>query len=191
MDFPAGAGTRMQLLAGAAQTGVRLLPGHARVGLWVFSSREGGPGDDWTVLQPTERLDKLSGGRTQRYALQERAEELTGLTGGGTGLYDTALAAYRQAIADYRENYSNSVVLLTDGANDDPGSITLPALVARLRELRDPGRPVRILAIGIGPDPDLAALRRITGATSGQTYQATEPTDIVRVFADALLNRAS
>ena len=47
------------------------------------------------------------------------------LTGGGTGLYDTALAAYRTALRNYDPHYSNAVVLMTDGRNEDPGSISL------------------------------------------------------------------
>jgi hypothetical protein len=165
------------------------LPGHARVGLWIFSTDKGGPGKDWRVLEPTQRLDKLQFGRTQRYALGEWAKQLVNLTGGGTGLYDTALAAYRQALRDYRKPYSNAVVLMTDGANDDPGSISLPALLARLEQLRDPDRPVRIVAIGISDDADLVALRKIAAATGGEAFLARDPADILTVFARAVLTR--
>ena len=50
---------------------------------------------------------------------------------------------------------------MTDGRNDDPGSIGLDQLLARLRELRDPDRPVRIVGIAISEDADLAALERM------------------------------
>ena len=73
MDFDAGAGTRMDLLAEAAGIGLSSLPDHARVGLWVFSIDKGGPGQDWRVLEPIRRLDDLRFGRTQRYALREWA----------------------------------------------------------------------------------------------------------------------
>lgn len=189
MDFDAGTGTRMDLLADAAGIGLSFLPGHARVGLWVFSIDKGGPGQDWRVLEPIQRLDSLRFGRTQRYALRQWAREMPGLTGGGTGLYDTALAAYREAVRSYRPNYSNALVLMTDGRNEDPGSVELDELLARLRELRDPDRPVRIVGIAISEDADLAALQQMAQVTGGEAYPAAEPQDILGVFARAVLSR--
>ena len=159
---------------------------------WIKPSsrpRKGGPKQDWRVLEPTQRLDTPRFGRTQRSALQARAEQLVGLTGGGTGLYDTALAAYRRAQRDYRKAYSNAVVLMTDGANDDPGSISLPDLIARLKAMQDPDRPVRIIAIGISDDADLGALDRIATATGGKAFLARDPADIATVFGRAVLSR--
>ena len=189
MDFDAGAGSRIAVLADAAALGLSTLPDHARVGLWVFSIDKGGPGQDWRVLEPIRRLDELRFGRTQRYALRQRAAELPALTGGGTGLYDTALAAYREAVRSYRPAYSNAVVLMTDGRNEDPGSIGLPALLERLRALRDPERPVRIVGLAISEDADLGALEQIGRATGGEAYLAARPEDILGVFARAVLSR--
>lgn len=189
MDFGAATGTRMELLADAANIGLSFLPDHARVGLWIFSIDKGGPGQDWRVLEPMRRLDDLRFGRTQRFALRIRARELPTLTGGGTGLYDTALAAYRQTLRDYRPHYSNAVVLMTDGENEDPGSIGLEELVRQLGELRDPNRPVRIIGIAISDDADLGALEQMAGATGGAAYLAAEPEDILGVFAKAVLSR--
>jgi hypothetical protein len=189
MDFDAGTGTRMELLADAAGIGLSTLPDHARVGLWVFSIDKGGPGRDWRELEPVRRLDELRFGRTQRYALRERAAELPGLTDGGTGLYDTALAAYREAVRRYRPHYSNAVVLMTDGRNDDPDSIGLEELLQRLQQLRDPDRPVRVVGIAISEDADLQALERMARVTGGDAYLAARPQDILGVFAQAVLSR--
>ncbi len=114
---------------------------------------------------------------------------MPGLTDGGTGLYDTALAAYSEAVKSYRPHYSNAVVLMTDGRNDDPGSIGLDQLLERLRELRDPDRPVRIVGIAISQDADLASLERMAHATGGDAYLAAQPQDILGVFARAVLSR--
>ena len=189
MDADTGNGSRMDLLADAARIGLGFLPDHARVGLWVFSIDQGGPGQDWRELEPIRRLDDLRFGRTQRYALRERAAEMSGLTDGGTGLYDTALAAYREALRNYRPKYSNAVVLMTDGRNEDPGSISLEALLQQLRELRDPDRPVRVVGIAISGDADLAALRPMARVTGGEAYLAAQPEDVLGVFAQAVLSR--
>ena len=127
MDFDAGSGSRMSLLAEAAGIGLGFLPDHARVGLWVFSIDKGGPGQDWRVLEPIRRLDDLRFGRTQRFALREWARKIPGMTNGGTGLYDTALAAYREAVRNYRPNYSNAVVLMTDGRTRTPARSGWPS----------------------------------------------------------------
>jgi hypothetical protein len=189
MDAETGTGSRMDLLADAARIGLGFLPDHARVGLWVFSIDKGGPGQDWRELEPIRRLDDLRFGRTQRYALRERAAELPSLTDGGTGLYDTALAAYRTALRNYRPHYSNAVVLMTDGQNEDPGSISLQQLLQRLEELKDPDKPVRVVGIAISGDADLGALRQMARVTGGEAYLAAQPEDILGVFAQAVLSR--
>ena len=189
MDFVAGDQTRIQLASGVAQTALTIFPDHARVGLWAFSIDQGGPGQDWRVLEPVRRLDAVADGRTQRDLLSEWSTGLAALTTGGTGLYDTTLAAYRQGVRDYDENYSNSVILLTDGANDDPGSIELPALLRQLRSVRDPQRPVRVIGVAISQDADYASLKKIAEATGGQAYLAENPEDVVTVFARAIATR--
>jgi Mg-chelatase subunit ChlD len=189
MDFVAGSTRRIDVATGAADVALGLFPGHARVGLWAFSIDQGGPGQDWRVLEPVRRLDATVAGTSQRDRLRARMDEVGTLTTGGTGLYDTALAAYRQALRIYDPAYANSVIVLTDGANDDPGSISGNDLLRRLRALRDPQRPVRIIGIAISDDADLAALRRIAEATGGRAHRADAPDDILRVFAQEIANR--
>ena len=189
MDDESNGRTRMEVLAEAAGIGLSFLPDHARVGLWAFSTEMGVPGQDWQALESMRRLDEVAFGRTQRYALRERARQMPGMTAGGTALYDTALAAYRQAMRDYRPEYSNAVVLMTDGADDDTGSIGLEDFVRRLEEIKDPERPVRIVGIAIGEAGDLGALERMAEVTGGHAYLAAQPEDILEVFARAVLSR--
>lgn len=189
MDFVAGESTRIQLAAGVAQTALTIFPDHARVGLWAFSIDQGGPGQDWRELEPVRRLDEVVDGTTQRDLLAGWSQQLVGLTSGGTGLYDTALAAYRRAIADYDEAYSNSVILLTDGANDDEVTIDLRTLLRSLRATADPQRPVRIIGLAISQDADYVSLRKICRATGGRAYLAEDPADVADVFAEAIAGR--
>lgn len=185
----ADGGTRIDVATGAADVSLDLFPDHARIGLWMFSIQRGGPAQDWRVLEPMRRLDDLIDGVSQRDLLRARTSELRTLTGGGTGLYDTALAAYRQALRRYDPDYANSVILITDGANDDPRSISQAALLRRLQALADPDRPVRIIGIAISDDADLAGLRRIAAATGGRAHRADSPEDILQVFAQEIANR--
>jgi von Willebrand factor type A domain len=189
MDFLVGAQTRAQLAAAVVSAALDVFPDSARIGLWAFSVDLGGPDQDWRVMEPVRRLDDDVDGTTQRELLQARAAELPDITTGGTGLYDTTLAAYRQALEDYDPAYSNSVILLTDGANDDPGSITRRQLLNELEQLRDPQRPVRVIGLAISEDADFASLRRITRATGGEAFQAKDPQDIQQVFNEAISSR--
>lgn len=189
MDFETGSGTRMQLAADASRRALGAFPGTARIGLWLFSVDQGGPDVDHRVMAPLRRLDAKAGDVTQRQRLGGAIDEALALTDGGTGLYDTTLAAYREALESYDEDYFNSVVLMTDGANDDPGSIGLAELLRTLRAEADPSKPVRVIAIGISQEADMSALRKIAAATGGQAFPARDPRTILDVMAKALLAR--
>lgn len=189
MDEATPGGSRIQLAAGAARGALEVYPDNARIGLWAFSIDQGGAGVDHRVLVPLRPLAADAGARSQRQELARQAAGLPELTTGGTGLYDTALAAYRQALTDYDPGYFNAVVIMTDGANDDPGSISLPRLIRTLKAESDPQRPVRIITIGISEDADMAALKEIAQATNGAAYPVADPRDILDVVAQALLGR--
>lgn len=189
MDFETGAGTRMEVAVNAARTALGVFPDQARVGLWLFSIDQGGPGVDYRQLEPLRRLDAQVGDGTQRQALDTAISGAVDETDGGTGLYDTTLAAYRKAVKSFDDGYFNSVVIISDGANDDPGSLELPGLLKALEKERDPGRPVRIIAIGISEDADMASLQQIAAATHGAAYAAKDPRDILDVMSEALLGR--
>ena len=189
MDFETGAGTRMQVAVSAARTALGVFPDQARVGAWLFSIDQGGPGQDYRELEPLRPLDTMVGGGTQRQALDAAISRAVDETEGGTGLYDTTLAAYREAVKRFDDGYFNSVVIISDGANDDPGSLELNGLLEALEKERDPGRPVRIIAIGVSEDADMAALEKIAAATQGAAYAAADPRDILQVMSKALLGR--
>lgn len=189
MDELTADGSRIQLAAGAAQAALSVFPDEARIGLWAFSIDQGGKGVDHRELAPLRPLAAKVGATTQRRLLAQQATRMPGLTKGGTGLYDTTIAAYRQAVAGYDPGYFNSVVLMTDGANDDPGSVRLEDLLTQLRGSLNPGKPVRIIAIGISQDADMAALTKIAQATNGAAYSVRDPRDILDVVGKALLGR--
>ncbi|MEO9327133.1 substrate-binding domain-containing protein [Gordonia aurantiaca] len=191
MEAAAGGSTRAELLIEASKTGLKLFPNNTMVGGWAFSVDKGGNGQDWVEMEPIKRLDAPSGRGTHRDALVKAVE--TGLSdlGGGTGLYDTTLAAFKQVQETYDPNYSNSVIVMTDGQNEDPDSISLQELLAELKRLEDPARPVLVLTIGISDDADTDALKQIADATGGTTYVAKTPADIRNVFVDAIQARVA
>lgn len=187
-----GSGTRADLLLQASLTGLKLFPNNTQIGGWAFSIDKGGDGQDWVELAPIRRLDApVSGGKTHRDYLADAVKKGLSDLGGGTGLYDTTLAAFKKVQDSYDPNYSNSVIIMTDGKNEDPNSITLDTLLSELKRLEDPARPVLILTIGISDDADTASLKQIADATGGTSYVAKNADDIKTVFVDAIAARVA
>jgi hypothetical protein len=190
MEAPVGDGTRATLARDAAKSALTLFPDDTAIGLWVFAARLEGQ-NDWVELVPTRALDSDAGGRSQRDALAEQLDSVPGrLAPGGTGLYDTALAAVRAARADYDPTAVSSVVIVTDGQDEDGDSIGLDRLVETLRAEVDRSRPVKVIGIALGPDADQGALQQIADATGGAAYSAVDENDLQKVLFDALRQRS-
>ncbi|WP_305094128.1 substrate-binding domain-containing protein [Prescottella sp. R16] len=187
----AGPATRIALTVQASETGAKLFPDNAQLGLWAFSIGLGGGGKDYRELVPIRRLDETVDGATQRQKLTDAVRTLPTLVQGGTGLYDTTLAAFRKVKEGYDPGAVNSVILLTDGANEDPSSITLDNLLATLTREQDPARPVIVVTIGVTEDADAAVLQKISAATGGTSHIARTPAEIPGVFVDAMRSRAT
>jgi len=181
---------RIDLVRDAASATLTQLPDDNSVGAWVFASRLVGD-RDYVPLADIARLDTVRDGSTQRQQILGVLEGLPDrLRPGGTSIYDTADAAVREMQQTYDGRAANVVVLMTDGVNEDSRGLTLDEVVARLKKNADDGA-VRIVAIGIGPGVDIAALNRLAEATpGGKAYLAEDPRDLGAVLVDALATRA-
>ncbi|GAA5095211.1 substrate-binding domain-containing protein [Microbacterium yannicii] len=175
---------RIDLFEQAAVRAVNSLSADSSLATWVFSSRRIG-GQDWQEIVPFGPL----GDPAHKQLTIDTANNLDSLVGGGTGLYDSVLAAVQYMRETYVPGQINLVLLNTDGYNEDDDGLDLPGLLAQLEALRDPAKPVAVIAIGYGPDTDQAALEQIAAATDGAAYQALQPTDIGTVLVDAVTQR--
>jgi Mg-chelatase subunit ChlD len=108
---------------------------------------------------------------------------------GNTGLYDTVLAAYKAVQHDWDPSRVNSVVIMTDGQNDDPAGISLDQLLTQLKSIENPAKPVEVIAIGIGNDVSQAELNKITSTTGGGTFVTADPSKIGEIFLKAIALR--
>ncbi|MGN0063207.1 MAG: substrate-binding domain-containing protein [Nocardioides sp.] len=190
MQSEVGGRSRISLTAEAAEVALDRLPEQARIGLWMFSIDQGGKGVDYKVLSPLKALNSKTGDTSHKEYLRRQIPIIERSTRGGTGLYDTTFAAYKQAMKDFDSAWFNSVVILTDGANDDPGSMSEAELIESIEGIRDPvNKPVRIIPVGIGPDADMKSLQRIAEATDSQAYLAENPMNILVVLAQAVMSR--
>ncbi|MEU1117253.1 MULTISPECIES: substrate-binding and VWA domain-containing protein [unclassified Streptomyces] len=160
------------------------------IGLWEFATSLDGT-RDYRELEPAERLGGREGGATHRDRLTEAFNGLQPVPGGATGLYDTTLAAYKEARSTYARGKFNALVILTDGANQDPDSISRSALISRLEELADPRRPVPVIAIAVGPEADKDEVQQIAEATGGSGHQVDDPAQIHAVILKAIMEAGS
>jgi Ca-activated chloride channel homolog len=184
-----GGATRIELTRDAAKTALSLFPASSALGLWAFSV-DLNPPNDHAELVPLGLLTDSLGAQTRQQALLAAADSLPDRAGGGTALYDTVLAAFRTVRSVYDPARINSVVLLTDGRNeDDPDSIDLNTLLTTLRTEFDPAQPVPVIMIGVGPDADHETLAQISEVTGAKAYRVDDPADIQQVFLDAMLER--
>jgi Ca-activated chloride channel family protein len=180
--------TRLEVAVAGATTGLALFAPEDQVGLWEFSTNLG-QGQDYKQLTPVEALDAPS-----RLGLSSHLDDLRQLSQSmrpraDTALYETALAAFDAKNAAWTPGRLNQVVLLTDGANDDPGhpdGLTLAGLLAAIHQRFNPAKPTRIITIAYGEDADPGPLQQISAATGARSYVSRDPNDILNVFIDAV-----
>ncbi|MFN8097543.1 MAG: VWA domain-containing protein [Dermatophilaceae bacterium] len=183
----AGGHTRIDLAISAVNASMAQLPDTARAGLWVFSSDRRPGGRDYEEILNVATLGSARDSGSQRVALEQAVNSMGTLISGDTGLYDTIAAAFESARKNYLPDTQNIVIVVTDGKNDDPtGGLDESGLIARLRQLQDRDKPVRLVLIGMGPNSDVAAMKRITGAVDGITSVSTNPNDLGSVLAAAV-----
>jgi Mg-chelatase subunit ChlD len=178
----AGNATRAQVTAEAARRGLGLFDDSWAVGLWAFATELVGK-RDYRELAPIGPLT------SNRNRLAAGLNELAPKRNGGTGLYDTLLAAYKTVQAGWDPGRVNSVVMLTDGENEDDKGIKLPQLLDELKRIKDPKRPIQVVLVGIGPSVGPGALRQITGVTGGGVFTTEDPAKIGDIFLQAVALR--
>jgi Ca-activated chloride channel homolog len=179
----AGGASRAVVMQKAAQQGLSLFDDEWSVGVWLFSTELVGK-QAWKEIVPISPLTAARG------ELLASTAQIVPKSGGDTGLYDTALAAYKEVQNDWQDGKVNSVLLFTDGKNQNDDGISRETLIAELNRLRDAKHPVRMVIIGIGTGVDRKELESITQATSaGGVFIAPDPARISDIFLEAIASR--
>jgi Ca-activated chloride channel family protein len=184
---PRGKDTRIRATARAAIGGTRILSDNSQVALWEFATRLDRD-RDYRQLVPYRPLAQKVDLGIQRDALINAFNTAQPVLGTRTALYDSVLAAYKEAVRTYQPDRNNVLVVLTDGMNYDPGhTILLQELLKELRRTADPLKPVAIVPIAFGPDVDPGPLQQIAKATGGQAFVTLDPGQIQQVFLEMLI----
>ena len=170
----AGNATRLDLAKQAIADSLPLFSDRTNIGLWTFSRQEN-RADHTVVLD----LGPPSRNVGRRDSVQSLQKSLAGLRAdGATGLYDTVIAAAAAAQNAWREG-NNTIVLISDGKNEDPGSASLEQVLAKLEPSRAPSGPC-----GSSASPSVARPMRSRCAGS-PTLPRVRPTSLVRLRTSA------
>ncbi|WP_409491665.1 substrate-binding domain-containing protein [Amycolatopsis sp. cmx-11-12] len=170
--------SRLRITLEAAENALHLFKPASQVRFLAFATKVDGERDYREIL-PMAPVG-------QQLAAVDRLRAVRAVPDGQTGLYDSVLDVYRHAREEWAPGKLNLVIVMTDGRNTDPGGISRENLVAELGKLRDPGRPMPLIGIGIGPDADGAELGQLVAPVDGQAFLSRDPAKIGEVFYGAL-----
>ena len=174
--------TRFQLTVAAAERGLALFDDSWAVGVWAFSTDLVGD-QDYRQLVPIGPLS------SQRTRILEALHTIQPKVGGRTALYDTVLAAYKAVQEDWEPGRVNSVVLITDGQNDNASGLTQQQLLTALKRTLDPKRPIQVVILGIGTEVSRSELEAITKVTGGGVFVTDDPAKVGDIFLQAIALR--
>ena len=181
--------TRIQALVETATAGLGQFPDDAGLGLWAFGGVAGHDGSPYAEVAPLDRLDAVGPSGSHRDRLADALVALPDLVGGGTDLYRSVLDAYATVRSSYDPNMVNSIIVISDGADDAVSDLGESEFLAQLRGMVNPSRPVIVVAVSILDHAGSATLAEVARMTGGSSHVARTPEEIVGVFAEAVGRR--
>ncbi|MGF1646936.1 MAG: VWA domain-containing protein [Kineosporiaceae bacterium] len=193
-----GAGSRAEVATAALANALGALPDESRVGVWFFANDVEGTRDYLEVL-PVERLDAASSGApSHRRAIEASLADLPrSLLPGGTSLYQVTLDAVAAGKELRTPGYRTTVMVITDGQNEDSSGPTEEEAVAALQAedlAEDPAGTVGFIPVAFGADADLEAVTALAAAGQGlgglvQPVNATDAVSLGELLISGLSAR--
>ncbi|MGY1939902.1 MULTISPECIES: VWA domain-containing protein [Nocardia] len=160
MGTAEGATTRLANVLAALNSTMTVMPPDFGLGVWAFGKNLDGntPYRVAAATAPltTDQRTKISTALSSVRPDESRADQA----------YPSLIAAYKSAVTGYTAGRTNSVLLITDGPDDD-STITGPQLAADITAAIDRTRPVRVDVIVLGGSgtQTLQALAQQTGGS--------------------------
>ncbi|WP_018655568.1 substrate-binding domain-containing protein [Actinomadura flavalba] len=180
---------RLQAIARVSQGGLSMMSNDTEMGHWLFSTKMQGNVPYKKSISIGPLGERVAGSTTRRYQMLSLLSQMEPKPDGDTALYETAIAAYKEMSRTYKPEFGNSILLLTDGKNDDPGGgPTLRQTLNEIKRLKDPNKPIQINMIGFGDGVDRNELEQIAAATNGSVQIAMTAEEIKKIFL-AMLSR--
>ena len=180
MPTDEGGKSRLANVVAALNARLQALPQNSAVGLWTFDGTEG------RSEVTTGPLSDPLNGQPRSAALTSALNSQTA-SGGGAVSFTTLRMLYTDAMANFRQGQSNSILLITAGPHTDQ-SLDGNGLQAYIRGAFDPARPVAINVIDFGSDSDRATWEAITQASGGsyQNLASSASPDLTNAIATML-----
>lgn len=143
MGTAEGSTTRLANAGAALASTLTVMPPDFGLGLWTFGKNLDGT-TPYKVQVPTGLLTDA-----QRNAVGSAVTSTKATQSATDQAYPSLLAAYRAAVAAYSPGRTNSILVVTDGPDDD-STLTGTALVDEITAATTAGKPVRIDVVVIG-----------------------------------------
>jgi uncharacterized protein YegL/TolB-like protein len=129
-------------------------------------------GEDARVVFPSTRMDR----ERKKTQFKEAVQGLA--TGGGTNLLAGLTEGYQQALANFRSDYANRVLLLTDGLSDSTGA----------KEMAESYKKTGIncSTIGVGVSFNSALMVELAKAGGGSSRFISDKEEMEKIFSSEL-----
>jgi Ca-activated chloride channel family protein len=186
MDQPIGDGrTRLEGAIDGAKSNLGNFRRTDEVGVWAFTTGISSPlGEN---LYSVRDFGALNGDKEKT---STGIEDLKNSRRAGTPLYDSLSTAYDFMKNHAEEGRINAIVLLSDG-DDTDSKTSLNSLLVKINSSAKEGgnkSPVRIFTIAYGKDVDKSALQKISDASGGQMFDASDASRIDEIFKQVMNN---
>ncbi|WP_067479224.1 substrate-binding and VWA domain-containing protein [Nocardia amamiensis] len=160
MGTTEGTKTRLANVVAALNSTMTVMPPDFGLGVWAFGKDLDGT-DPYEVVAATAALTD-----SQRTKITTALSTLRPGETRSDEAYPSLIAAYKSAVSGYVPGRTNSVLLITDGPDDD-STVTGPQLASSITAAIDPAHPVRIDVIVLGGNgtQTLQALAQQTGGS--------------------------
>ena len=162
MPAQEGGKSRLANVVTALRARLAALPPNSMVGLWTFDGKEGR-----SEVSTGPLSDPLNG--QPRSAVLNAALDAQSSSNGGAVSFTTLKLIYTDAMTNYRQGQSNSILVITSGPHTDQ-SLDGAGLQNYIRGAFDPARPVAVNVIDFGSDSDRSTWEAVAQA-SGGSYQ--------------------
>jgi TolB-like protein len=128
--------------------------------------------EDARVVFPSTRMDR----ERKKTQFKEAVQGVT--TGGGTNLLAGMTAGYQQALANFREDHTNRVLLLTDGLSDSAGAMKMA------ESYKNTG--INCSTIGVGVSFNTALMVELAKAGGGSSRFISDKEEMEKIFFSEL-----
>lgn len=160
MSTTEGELTRLANTVGALASTLNVMPPDFGLGIWTFGKNVDGD-NPYRVIAGTARLDD-----EHRGTLMGSLGEIEASADSADECYPALLAAYRGAVESYAADRTNSILLVTDGPEDE-STLGGEDLLSAVQDAGDPATPVRVDVIVVGGGQGTDTLRTLTQRTGG------------------------